>query len=228
MSAQPRASQSIALLCLVTLSMLASQAWFNLQHLNYELELAHQQQLSANVDIANSLVEHYQSLEASIGREQAQQLALDALRDLRYQGNEYFWVNDLQMNLLMHPHRADEEGNNMLQVSDAKGYYHWREMQSKVETNDHGYVKYDYLCPQSGNVSAKMSYVKRIEGWDWIIGTGIYLTNIKLAVKNGLYITIGIFSLCLVICLLLARAMHQTLKTPGDEQKATRDDPLPL
>lgn len=60
------------------------------------------------VETAYALVEDYAAKEASgaMTRVEAQQAALERLQALRFGGANYFWVNDLDGVLLMHPHRA--------------------------------------------------------------------------------------------------------------------------
>lgn len=44
--------------------------------------------------------------------EQAQSLAKDALRAARYDGKEYFWINDFHPTTLMHPIKPELEGKD--------------------------------------------------------------------------------------------------------------------
>src|ERR1035437_9138748 len=55
------------------------------------------------VETAHALVGHFQGLvsKGKMSDEEAKQAAMAALRDLRYSGNEYFWVQDMQVHMLM-------------------------------------------------------------------------------------------------------------------------------
>ena len=58
-----------------------------------------------HVEIAHGLVvwAHAQEAAGKLDREQAQRLARDAIAGLRYEGSEYFWINDMQPRVVMHP-----------------------------------------------------------------------------------------------------------------------------
>ena len=60
------------------------------------------------VESTHGLLQHFHQLEQSgqLSREQAQAQALTAISTIRYGRNDYFWVNDLQPVMLMHPRRT--------------------------------------------------------------------------------------------------------------------------
>ena len=67
-----------------------------------------------------------QSLDALVGKgkmseEDAKQGAMAALRDLRYSGAEYFWINDMQPKMVMHPIRPELEGKDLSGSKDPTG-----------------------------------------------------------------------------------------------------------
>ena len=51
----------------------------------------------------------------------AQQAALIALRTLRYEGEEYVWVQDMRPVMLMHPFKPALEGTNLAAMTDPNG-----------------------------------------------------------------------------------------------------------
>lgn len=150
-----RIPQLFLLSSLLVLVVVSIQAWNNTQQIKETLYQGYQTQLASNLDLATSLVNHYQQQEQHLGREQAQQLALAALAELRYQGNEYFWVNDLDLKLLMHPIRPTSIGKDMTQVRDAKGLAHWQAMRDTVKQQGEGAVQYHFLHPQTQVMHAK-------------------------------------------------------------------------
>ncbi|UQN42836.1 methyl-accepting chemotaxis protein [Agarivorans sp. B2Z047] len=185
-----RIPQLFLLSSLLVLVVVSIQAWNNTQQIKETLYQGYQTQLASNLDLATSLVNHYQQQEQHLGREQAQQLALAALAELRYQGNEYFWVNDLDLKLLMHPIRPTSIGKDMTQVRDAKGLAHWQAMRDTVKQQGEGAVQYHFLHPQTQVMHAKLSYVKQVEGWNWIIGTGVYIDQIDTQLNSIYFYTL--------------------------------------
>ncbi|MDO6764263.1 methyl-accepting chemotaxis protein [Agarivorans sp. 1_MG-2023] len=179
----------------LVLLVVCIQSWTNTQTLKQTLYQSYETQLSTNLDLATSLVSHYQQQQNTLGREEAQQQALAALAKLRYQGNEYFWVNDLDLKLLMHPIRPASIGRDMSQVRDAKGLAHWQAMRDTVRSSGEGAVEYNFLHPQTQVMHAKLSYVKQVNDWNWIIGTGVYIDRIEDEL-NSVYL----FTLLRLVC----------------------------
>src|SRR3978361_798993 len=75
------------------------------------------------VEVAYSLVQYYaQSVQTGVRTEaQAKQEAAQALEKLRYAGDGYIWVNDMQPRLVMHPMRKDLMGKDLAGFTDARG-----------------------------------------------------------------------------------------------------------
>jgi signal transduction histidine kinase len=63
-----------------------------------------------------NMVASYEKMERTgeMSREQAQQTALDIIRDLRYgpENKDYFWVNDMNGLIVVHPYRPDLHGES--------------------------------------------------------------------------------------------------------------------
>ncbi|WP_183132406.1 cache domain-containing protein, partial [Pseudomonas coronafaciens] len=67
------------------------------------------------VQTASGILGYYQGLEAagSLTREAAQQQALKQIKGLRYSQSDYFWINDLQPVMIMHPTNPKLDGQNL-------------------------------------------------------------------------------------------------------------------
>ena len=57
------------------------------------------------VEVAYSLIQefHARAERGELTQEKAKEDALAALKALRYDGDQYFWVNDMNAKMLMHP-----------------------------------------------------------------------------------------------------------------------------
>jgi methyl-accepting chemotaxis protein len=129
------------------------------------------------VEVASGVVARYQGLAASgaMPEPQAQQAALEALRTLRYDGQEYFWVNDMQPRMIMHPVSAKLEGQDLHDKTDPNGFHPFTAMVDTVRAHGAGFVAYDWPKPGSDAPVPKISYVKGVPGWNWVLGSGVYL-----------------------------------------------------
>ncbi len=135
------------------------------------------------VEVAHGLIGHYVA-EAKSGRlteAEAQTAALAALKALRYGGNEYFWVNDMRARMIMHPIKPELDGKDLAEFKDPAGKKLFSAFAEEVARNKAGFV--DYLWPKPGfeQPVPKVSYVKGVEAWGWVVGSGIYIDDVDAA-----------------------------------------------
>ncbi len=138
------------------------------------------------VEVAHGLVAHYdkQVQAGKLSKEEAQQAAIAAIKDLRYDKIEYFWINDLNDLMVMHPIKPEMDGKKLDQLKDKAGKYLFREFNETVKKQGAGFV--DYLWPKPGfeDPVPKISYVKGYEPWGWVIGSGIYTDDVNAIFKQ--------------------------------------------
>jgi len=106
--------------------------------------------------------------------------ALVAIKEIRYGKSGYFWINDSNPTMLMHPIKPALDGKDLTAVKDPNGKHLFVEM-SKVSnaSAEGGLVKYVWAKPGKSTPQDKFSYVQRFAQWDWIIGTGVYVDDIE-------------------------------------------------
>jgi methyl-accepting chemotaxis protein len=158
------------------------------------------------VETAHGVIAHYHAQERSgrLRRAEAQEAAREALRALRYDRTEYFWINDSGPVIVMHPIRPELEGQNLGDSRDPNGKYLFREFVSVARSQGEGFV--DYLWPKPGATAPqpKISYVKRFEPWDWIVGSGVYTDDIDTAFRSHLYRFGGVVLIVMTVLSVLA------------------------
>ena len=111
------------------------------------------------------------------------QLALNMIKAMRYNDNDYFWINDSRPVMVMHPIKPALDGQDLSNIKDPKGKHLFVEFAKVCREKGEGTV--DYLWPKPGHEEPveKLSYVKRFSSWDWIIGTGIYVDDVRAVVS---------------------------------------------
>ncbi|GGY54691.1 chemotaxis protein [Bacterioplanes sanyensis] len=180
------------------------------------------QEIRAMVENAASLVEHYYQQRQALGEQQAQRQAFAALRALRYDdGKGYFWVNDMRLNLLMHPMKPAKEGNNMRQVTDASGQYHWQSMAQVVSQQGGGFVHYTYQGPQFDSPRDKVSYVQAFSPWGWVIGTGVYTQDVQQRFMQLAWQSALTLLVVLVFIVVAAGSVASSITRPLEQMVAT-------
>jgi len=107
--------------------------------------------------------------------------AKSSIAALRYgeQGNDYFWINDKNPVMIMHPMKPSLNGKDVSTLKDPNGKRIFVEMVSVCNAKGEGFVDYMWSKPGKDAPVAKLSYVKLFEPWGWIVGTGIYLDDIE-------------------------------------------------
>jgi len=158
--------------------------------------------LRAHVEIAHGFVVAAQAQEAAgtLTRAQAQQSARETLARLRYDGKEYFWINDMQPRMLMHPVKPELNGKELGGMKDPNGFTLFNAMVEVVRKDGAGFVGYQWPQPGSDKPVDKLSYVKGFEPWGWVIGSGVYVGELRAAAMSRLEWDGGV----IVVSLLLA------------------------
>ena len=177
------------------------------------------------VEVAHATVAHYEQ-EARAGRlsvEDAKRAAMNAVKAMRYDKVEYFWINDLTDLMVMHPIKPELDGKKLDQLKDKNGKFLFSEFNKVVKAQGAGFV--DYLWPKPGSEEGvpKISYVMGFEPWGWVIGSGIYIDDVDAkfrtdAIKLLLW-GIGIGGFVAISLLLLSRNIIKTLG--GDPSQAS-------
>ncbi|MBN1436427.1 MAG: cache domain-containing protein [Sedimentisphaerales bacterium] len=102
--------------------------------------------------------------DGSLPLEQAQREAMGHIRALRYgpDRKSYFWVNDVNAVMLMHPYRSDLENEDITDLTDPMGRRLFDEFSRAVD-NESGGGFAEYLWQwqdDPGRVVPKVSYIR--------------------------------------------------------------------
>ncbi|MBL0686244.1 MAG: cache domain-containing protein [Sulfurospirillum sp.] len=108
---------------------------------------------------------------------------LEKINNERYQGNKYYWVYDTNNTLLAHPYKEkkiEKSTKNLKEINIVKLF-----VKKAKENRDGAYVEYVWKNPQTNIDETRVSFVKYIEEWDWIVGTDINLHEIKKSAQKS-------------------------------------------
>ncbi len=146
--------------------------------------------------------------------QEGKRLAIDEIKSMRYGHGEYFWINDMHPRMIMHPIDSALDGKDLSNIRDANGKALFVAMVNAVKKNGAGFVSYDWPKPGSTKPVPKISYVKELPQWGWIIGSGLYLDNVDAQLDTILYAIILAVSLVTLGGLLLAYFMSRSISQP--------------
>ena len=109
------------------------------------------------VQTASGILTYYHDLETAgtLTREAAQKQALTAVRGLRYDQNDYFWINDLTPVMIMHPANPKLDGQNLSAIRDPDGFAMFNEMVAVAKSKGAGIVNYRWPKPGASDAGGK-------------------------------------------------------------------------
>ncbi|PSU32086.1 methyl-accepting chemotaxis protein [Photobacterium lutimaris] len=202
---------------------------------DYQTNIMEQKRLKTRhlVESAHSLLGYYHSLEqqGTLSRAQAKQQAIEALAALRYEHQDYFWINDMTPAMVMHPFKPSLNGQSLNNFKDPNGTALFVEMANTVRQQGQGFVDYFWEKPGFSTPLEKISFVKGFPAWGWIVGSGIYVDDVSaLFYREIKKISLFILSALALSALLAwqitrsithpcretAQAMHDIAKGDGD------------
>jgi len=162
--------------------------------------------------------------------EQLKTEALDAISKLRFGKTGYFWINNSEPRMLMHPIKPSLNGKDLSNIKDPNGKYLFNEMVKVAnDSPTGGFVRYFWAKPGKDTPQQKISYVKKFQPWDWIIGTGAYTDSIDDKVAHMRKLTsdninnvivkllIEIIVIVLIIIIINSMLVNKTIVKPIEE-----------
>jgi PAS domain S-box-containing protein len=130
---------------------------------------------------------HTDETEGLLSRQEAQTTAISRLRYLRYgeENKDYFWITTKASVMLMHPYRPELEQLDLTNYRDPLGNQLFEEAARVASAEGSGYIHYMWQWKDdSTHIVSKLSYVELFEPWGWIIGTGIYIEDVRTEIAN--------------------------------------------
>ncbi len=165
------------------------------------------------VDAAHGILAHYQNLAAKgeMPESDAKRSAISLIKELRYSGDEYFWINDMAPRMVMHPFKPELDGTDLSANKDPTGKHLFVEFVDVVKASGAGFVFYMWPKPGSAEPVQKVSYVKGFAPWGWLIGSGVYIDTVNAAIwaraTNYAMLALVLIGVLLAICMLVARSV---------------------
>ena len=211
-------SRRLWLILIVAVLMLLALGLLMLNQIRGDLYQAKRQQTQHVVQTASGVLSYYQNLEKTgvLTRDTAQQQALSAVRGLRYDHDDYFWINDLTPVMIMHAANPKLDGQNLSAIRDPDGFAVFNEFVSLAKAKGAGIVNYRWPKPGAEAPVEKTSYIQLFEPWGWIIGSGVYVDDVQAEfnaqVWKASFIVLGIVLVMGLLVSLIARSIVQPLQ----------------
>ena len=215
----------------ITANQIRANGEAELERLEQELLEARKEGLKNLVETAKSVVLEAKST-PGFSEQEAQEEARERLRSIKFGQNNYVFAYDRSLFNLAYAPDPSKEGptTNPNTQKLVRGLFD--------ATGDDGFMPYEWANPATGQVEPKVSYSTIIPGWDWMIGSGVYVTDVQRAVAAArqeidatmtsamgfiLLLTIVVVVISLVIGLVIGRTVTAPLNKVSDMMREIAD-----
>ncbi|MBP9752623.1 MAG: cache domain-containing protein [Proteobacteria bacterium] len=152
----------------------------------------------------------------TITEEAAKQKIFEYIDSTRFDNGNYFWIHDLNLQMVRHPIQEKLNNTNVGEMSDPKGVLIFKEFNKIIADHGQGYLEYSWPKPGEIQAAQKLSYVVEFPAFKWIIGTGVYIDNVKQNIwdlgKKDLFFMLIITILFQCIILFISRSISKPFK----------------
>ena len=189
---------------------------YQLYALRQNLDAFKRTEIQSVVQAGSSVVQNFydQAAAGTMTTEAAQAAALDVLRHMTYQGEEYLFVDDYNYMNVMHAYQPEKEGTNRKDVADGNGKLYLDEMITAAKTNGSYFVDYAFK-DKDGSFKDKVTYAQAFAPWGWVIATGVLMTTVQAifwqAAITSALITLGAMVVVLLLGGFIARAIGKPI-----------------
>jgi len=137
------------------------------------------------VNVANNICHTYKN---TFNEKTLKKLIIDALTGIKFEGDlGYLFLIDMKGNIYVH---IDPKivGTNIMDIRDVNGKYIVREFTRVLKEKGEGFVDYYWyiVSEDRKQMHYKISYVKKLDCFDWYVGAGEYLKYMKRFVREDL------------------------------------------
>jgi len=123
-----------------------------------------------------AIYEHSQAGEISLAY--AKILGADMLRSMTYGSNGYFWADTTDgVNVVLYGDKSVEGANRL--NAEMGGIKYVQKILTAGKQPGGGYSAYSYPKKGGADPKAKRSFSLLFKPFDWVIGTGYYLEDVK-------------------------------------------------
>jgi len=214
----------------ITASQIQANGEAELERLERELLSTHKQGLKNLVESARDVM--LEAKNNSWSEEEAKAEARARMRAINFDETNYVFVYDRELNNLAYAPDPSKEGpttnpdtrkllNNIFRAAQGEGFH-----------------RYDYLNPATGNVEPKVSYARIIPDWNWMVGAGVYVTDIQAVLAETqeeideatatalsfiLLVTLGVVIVAVLLGMVVGRTVTGPLRNMSEMMREIAD-----
>ena len=168
------------------IAMISISSMLNLAVMEYKTAMNDGYNKEIRFEVQSSIAilqAEYDKVEAGdLTEKEAKEEAKEIIRNMRYgdDGSGYFWIDDTDYNLVMHPILPDQEGNNRKELKDEDGVMIIQEIMKVANTAEGGgYTEFQFTKSDGVTVAPKVTYSQIFKPWGWVVSTGNYVDDMQ-------------------------------------------------
>ena len=208
-----------AMLSVRSMAGYANEIYQNAEDEGYRTEI--KSQVQSTIAVLQSEYNKAQAGEKT--EEQAKEDAKEIIRIMRYRDDQsgYFWIDDTDYILVMHPVLTEQEGNNRYDLQDQDGVMIVQSIMKVCQSADKGgYNQFAFTKADGVTVAPKVAYSEIFEPWGWAVSTGNYVDDMQAnmdavqaeieAMTNSLFMRIDVVFVVIVVVVLVLAFVYGT------------------
>ncbi|QCP48266.1 hypothetical protein FAZ95_03100 [Trinickia violacea] len=137
------------------------------------------------LDVAVNIAGAYRAKAANgeMSPEDAQKATLTQWNLLRYRNNGYVYAATMSQVSLVNPGRPELVGKDASGMTDAKGNHPYADLTALARTEGRGYISAWSKKPGTQDITEKISALRLVPGWDWVVAAGLYVDDVEAAYR---------------------------------------------
>ncbi|MCP3923601.1 MAG: methyl-accepting chemotaxis protein [Desulfobacterales bacterium] len=149
-----------------------------------KVKVLYQDKLKNLVNMSYGILKSVHERDDGLSKRKKIEYALGLVKNARYNTNDYFWINDMNAKMIMHPIKPSLDGKDLSNFKDPNGKKLFDEMVKVCEVNGEGFVEYMWPKPGFNKPVPKISFVKLFKPWNMIVGSGVYVSVAEESLKK--------------------------------------------
>jgi methyl-accepting chemotaxis protein len=125
----------------------------------------------------------YDKYKGNMSDKKLKSLLMDIVKNARYGENGYFWINDFNYKMVMHPIKEKLTGKTFINTPKVP-FVQLGVDKLKENSDDRDYIQYSFYSPSAKKYMHKASIVRVFKPYSWIIGTGAYIDSVSNEMKQ--------------------------------------------
>ncbi|HEY6897785.1 MAG TPA: methyl-accepting chemotaxis protein [Rhodocyclaceae bacterium] len=204
------------------LALLVVEAVYALAMERNAMMQARRQKTYNTIELAYSIVDNFgkQAAAGTMDQAAAQEAAKAAVSAMRYDGDNYFSIYDLQYKMVKHPIKPELNGKDLSELKDVKGVKIVVEVVEAAKRGKGEFVDYYWPKGKDGPALLKVATGKLYEPWGWVLSSGIYVDDVDTEFRQQALIIGGGVGLGMLLLIGVSLVVARSVVDPVDALRA--------